>query len=118
MKVGDTVKVSFNDIKGDRRTLVRKEDGLYEKNNSNAYYAYYPTGKKAGVPIYEDSDDRVEKPVYEGKLLIREDAVEGEGTLGRESAFKPSGVKKSDQYFNAVYFDSKGYVTKLYLIGD
>jgi len=82
MKVGESVTVSFNDLKKDKRKLTRKEDGLYEKGDSYASYYFYPTGKKAGVPIYEDSEDRVEKNVYEGKLFIRTDAVTGEGTLG------------------------------------
>ena len=118
MKEGDSVTVSFNDLKGDKRKLTLKDDGLYEKGDKSASYYFYPTGKKAGVPIYEDSDDRVEKPVYEGKLYIRTDAVTAEGPTTSTKAFKASSLKKSNKYYNAVYFDSKGYVTKLIFVGD
>ena len=118
MKEGDSVTVSFNDLKKDKRKLTLKDDGLYEKGDKSASYYFYPTGKKAGVPIYEDSEDRVDKPVYEGKLYIRTDAVTGEGTLGKTKKFKASSLKKSNKEYNAVYFDSKGYVTKLIFVGD
>ena len=118
MKEGDTVTVSFNDLKGDKRTLTLKDDGLYEKGDSYASYYFYPTGKKAGVPIYEDSDDRVDKPVYEGKLYIRTDAVTAEGTTGSTKAFKASSLDKENKMYNAVYFDAKGDVTKLLYVGD
>lgn len=115
LKIGDTVKVSFNDLTGEKMTLVRESDGLYTKDGSRQFE--YPEERGKSVVLYEDSADRVDKPVYEGKLYIRKDAVEGRN-FGEEVKFKSSRVKKKNLTYNAVYFDSKGYVVRLMNFGD
>lgn len=114
LKIGETVKVSFDDLTGKKLTLVRESDGLYTEDGARQFE--YTPGKKK-VTLYEDSADRVDKPVYEGKLYIRSDAVEGR-VFGQEKKFKSSQVAKKNLEYNAVYFDSKGYVVRLMNIGD
>ncbi len=115
LQPGDTVKVSVNDLKKTKLTLVRDEDGLYDKNDPTRTFEYY--NQSGRVTLYEDSADRVDKPVYEGKLFIREDAVEGQW-LGKTKTFRPQTLKKRNLLFNAVTFDSKGYVVRLLNVGD
>ena len=115
LQPGDEVRVTVNDLKSTKMTLVRDEDGLYDKNDPTRTFEYY--NQSGRVTLYEDSADRVDKPVYEGTLLIREDAVEGQW-LGKTRTFRPQTLKKKNLRFNAVTFDSKGYAVRLLNVGD
>ena len=112
---GDSVRVSFDDIRRKKLTLVRDDEGLYVKEDPVRTFMYYNQSGK--VTLYEDSADRVDKPVYEGKLYIREDAVEGRW-LGKTRSFRPQVLQSRNLEFNAVTFDSKGYAVRLMYIGD
>ena len=69
------------------------------------------------MTLFEASDDRVDKPVYEGTLYIRSDATMEVAIDQSVSPLDPDRLNEGDWY-NAVYFDDKGYVTRLVFVGD
>ena len=117
LKVGDKVTVEFDGLTGEKKTLVRKKDGLYVKDDSDWQFYYTPTKDGSRVVLYEGSDDRVEKPVLEGELWIRKDATEEVAILDESKTFDPKKISDSS-YYNGVYFDEKGYVVRLVYYGD
>lgn len=120
LKPGDRVTLVFNELTGETKTLERREDGLYsvEEGVYSPQYYYSPTEDGGPVVLYQDSDDRVDKPVYEGKLFIRKDATI-ETDIDNHSA-PVTFEKLNDEYngYNGIFFDEKGYAVRLVFYGD
>lgn len=120
LEEGDTVTVVFNELTGDTRTLVRKGDFLFEKGQeeySSGYY-YRQTEDHSPVVLYCDSDDRIDKPVYDGKLYIRKDASVEVAIEAISEPITSDRLMRSYNWFNGVYFDRKGYAVRLVFYGD
>ena len=73
--------------------------------------------------LWQDSDDTISKPVYEGEILVVRGAVfGGEVSLGRASAVQEE--MTADGGFSGVYggnyvvHDGKGHILALYSLGD
>lgn len=120
LKYEDTVTLVFNELTGEKKTLVYRQGGLYEKEdalNTGPYY-YTPTEDKSPVVLYQDSDDRVDKPVYEGQLYVRKDAA---SEIHIEKYSEPITFEKLNgeyEWYNGVFFDEKGYAVRLVVYGD
>ena len=121
MKPGDTVTLVFNELTGETRTLAYGDYGLYDtaygEANSAIYY-YSPSADGSPVTLYQDSDDRVDKPIYKGSLYIRKDAT---AEVAIDNTSKPvtlALLQEDFNWYNGVYFDQKGYVTRLVFYGD
>ena len=69
--------------------------------------------------LYQDSDDRVDAPFYEGKLCISKDAVTGVAPdpSPYETVSKDT-FAADDTWFNGVFFDENGVVMGLVYYGD
>ena len=117
LKVGDKVTVEFNGLTGEKKTLVRKKDGLYPTDDPDCQFYYTPTKDGSRVVLYEGSDDRVEKPVLEGELWIRKDSTQEVAVIDESKTFDPKKIDEGS-YYNGVYFDEKGYVVRLVYYGD
>ena len=120
MKPGDEVTLVFDDLTGERRTLVYRDGALHPADTSrygDEEYYYHPSEDGSPVVLYYYSDDRVEKPVYEGKLYVRKDAT-AEVAINNEVHTVTRRDLNGGQYYNGVYFDDKGYVTRLVFYGD
>lgn len=122
MVIGERITVVFNELTGDRRILERREDGFYQLEDEENE-PYYPTyfrylGSEGGttLTLIDENSDVVVKPVFEGKLYIRKDAtIESAFDLSKEEVTKE---KLNYGYYNRVYFDENGYVTRLIYVGD
>lgn len=120
LKYEDTVTLVFNELTGEKKTLVYRQGGLYEAGDeldTNPYY-YTPSEDKSPVVLYQDSDDRVDKPVYEGQLYVRKDAA---GEIDIEKYSEPITFEKLNgeyEWYNGVFFDEKGYAVRLVVYGD
>lgn len=77
LRDGEQVTLVFNELTGETKTLTYHKDRFYPEGVTDYYQAYYcyPTSDGKSVVLYQDSEDRVDKPVYEGKLYIRKDAT-------------------------------------------
>ena len=116
---GDQVTLVFDELTGETRTLVYRDDRFYpmgESNVHNAYY-YHPASDGKSVVLYQDSEDRVEKPILEGKLYIRKDATKEIAIINQVEPVSTAILNREGGY-NGVYFDAKGYVTRLVCYGD
>ncbi len=121
LKPGDTVTLVFNELTGETRTLAYGNYGLYDTAygdvNSVTYY-YSPSVDGSPVTLYQDSDDRVEKPIYRGSLYIRKDATVEVAISNTSEPVTLTLLQGDFNWYNGVYFDQKGYVTRLVFIGD
>lgn len=115
---GSEVTLVFNELTGETKTLVYREGYFYftEKGYQYEYYCL-PSSDGNMVVLYEGSDDRVDKPVYEGKLYIRKDATDEVAIMNQIEPVTEE-ILNRDNWYNGVYFDQKGYVTRLVFYGD
>lgn len=120
LKYGDRVTLVFNELTGEKKTLEYRQGGLYPVNEGQyaAQYYYTPTQDKRPVVLYQDSDDRVDKPVYEGKLYIRRDASREIDIVGQSEPVTSELLNREYNWYNGVFFDEKGYVVRLVVYGD
>lgn len=120
LKEGEQVTVAWDELTGETMTLVRRGNLLYEADQGE--YApgyYYPTdGGSDSVVLYHDSDDRMDKPVYDGKLYIRKDASMEMAIIVSSEPVTAENLSRSFNCFNGVYFDDKGYAVRLVFYGD
>lgn len=121
LKIGDTVTATFNELTGETEELTYEREGILTGKDGAEYY-YYPDNenyKENGeVILYQDSDDRVDAPFYEGKLCISKDAVTGVvlDPSPYETVTKDS--FNESNWFNGVFFDENGVVMGLVFYGD
>ena len=122
LEIGEQVTVVFNELTGEKRTLEVKEDGIYplEESIEEPYFMgglYYNTSDGSGWRLRDENSDPVDAPIYEGKLYIRKDA-----TVEEDICHDIVTVSKDEldrgRWFNGVYFDENGYVTRLVYYGD
>lgn len=122
LKIGDTVTVTFNELTGETEELTYAQEGILSGKDGNEYY-YNPDNDysilNGDVVLYQDSDDRVDAPFYEGKLCISKDAVTGVAldpspyeTVSKDT-FTTGG-----NWFNGVFFDENGVVMGMVYYGD
>lgn len=116
---GSQVTLVFNELTGETKTLVYRDGYFYSADANNQYDQYYYHSSSNGdtVVLYQDSDDRVEKPIYEGKLYIRKDATDEVAIINQVEPVTKEKLNREDWY-NGVYFDRKGYVMRLVFYGD
>lgn len=71
LAIGEQIRVVFNELTGDERTLERREDGLYqlEDEENEPYYPtffqYWEQEDDAPAVLYDENTDRVDKPVFD-----------------------------------------------------
>lgn len=122
LKVGDTVTVTFNELTKETEELTYEREGTLTGKDGSEYY-YYPDSDNfklnGDVVLYQDSDDRVDAPFYEGKLCVSKDAVTGVAldpspyeTVSRET------FTEDGNWFNGVFFDENGVIMGLIFYGD
>lgn len=116
---GEQITLVFNELTGETKTLTYHNDRFYPEGVTDYYQAYYcyPTSDGKSVVLYQDSEDRVDKPVYEGKLYIRKDATK-EIDITKQVEAVTKEILDMEFWYNGVYFDEKGYVTRLVSYGD
>lgn len=116
---GSRITLVFNELTGETKTLVYRDGYFYSESSENPYQDYYYHSSANGdtVVLYEGSDDRVEKPIYEGKLYIRKDATDEVAIMNQTEPVTKEKLNQGDWY-NGVYFDQKGYVVRLVYYGD
>ena len=68
--------------------------------------------------LYDENTDRVDKPVFDGKLYIRKDATIEYVIEHNVKAVTKEELNREYLWFNGVYFDENGYVTRLVYYGD
>ena len=120
LSYGDKVTLVFNELTGETKTLEYREGGLYPLNEGPYPTQYYYREHEDGSPVvlYQDSDDRVDKPFYEGQLYIRKDATK-EIDIERMSApVTYEELNGEFNWYNGVFFDRKGYAVRLVFYGD
>lgn len=121
LKMGDQVTLVFNQMTGEKRTLTYGKGGLYEAGNAGYDYPnYYYTPSADGSPVvlYQDSDDRVDKPVYQGVLYIRKDATVEIAIVHDVKPVTFQKLNSDYNWYNGIVFDQKGYATRLVFYGD
>ena len=118
LSYGQQVTLVVNELTGESVTLVYREGGLYPVGETyGTQYYYSPSADASPVVLYQGSDDRVDKPVYDGKLYIRKDATEEVAIMNDVHALD-RGSLDGGNWYNGVYFDQKGYVVRLVYYGD
>lgn len=129
LKAGEPVEVTVNELTGQKK-ILELSDGqtvLYEEGSDRgARTPYIGLSYNYETGLYElwqDSDDTISKPVYEGEILVVRGAVfGGEVSLGRASAVQQE--MTADGGFSGVYggnyvvHDGKGHILALYYLGD
>lgn len=118
---GDTVTLVFNELTGETKTLAYGSNGLYDAaygQSGSAEYYYSPSADGSPVTLYQDSDDRVDKPIYKGSLYIRKDATIEQAIVSLSEPVTLAKLQGEFNWYNGVYFDQKGYVTRLVFYGD
>ena len=120
LEVGETIDV---DLGGNTVTLTYQGDDILVDDSDWEYY-YYANSEGEFAPgevaLYEASDDRVDINFYNGTLCISKDAVAGADLSSdplekvSEETFTEDGLL----WYNGVYFDNNGVVTKLVFYGD
>lgn len=124
LAIGEQITVVFNELTGDERTLERREDGLYQLEDGEnepyypTYFQYWIQEDDSSVVLYDENTDRVDKPVFEGKLYIRKAATIEYAIEHNEKAVTKEELNREYLWFNGVYFDDSGYVTRLVYYGD
>lgn len=124
LMIGEQITVVFNELTGDERTLERREDGLYQLEDEEnepyypTYFQYWAQEDDAPAVLYDENTDRVDKPVYDGKLYIRKDATIEYAIEHNVKAVTKEELNREYLWFNGVYFDENGYVTRLVYYGD
>lgn len=118
LKPGDQVALVFNELTGEKRTLEYRDGSLWdvEAEYPSEYY-YAPRFDGSTVVLYQDSDDRVDKPVYEGVLYIRKDAVVEIDIINQSEPVTLENLNRGSWY-NGVYVDQLGYAERLVFFGD
>lgn len=118
LRDGEQITLVFNELTGETKTLTYHNDRFYPEGVTDYYQAYYyPTSDGKSIVLYQDSEDRIDKPVYEGKLYIRKDAT-WEIDITNQVEAVTSEILDMEFWYNGVYFDEKGYVTRLVSYGD
>lgn len=116
LEMGDTISVVVNDLTGEEKEFTRKDDGnLYDKDNER--YFYMATGEEEMVELYMFSGDALEKPTLDGILRVNKDATYEMVLLDEPEIISEDRLSKP-YWYNAVYFDENGYVTRLCLVED
>lgn len=124
LAIGERITVIFNELTGDERTLERREDGLYQLEDEEnepyypTYFQYWAQEDDAPAVLYDENTDRVDKPVFDGKLYIRKDATIEYVIEHNVKAVTKEELNREYLWFNGVYFDENGYVTRLVYYGD
>lgn len=121
LKIGDTVTVTFNELTGETEELTYEKEGALTGKDGAEYY-YYPDSDYNKVDgeiiLYQDSDDRVDAPFYEGKLCISKDAVTGVALDPSPYETVTKDSFDESNWFNGVFFDENGVVMGLVFYGD
>ncbi|MCI8661308.1 MAG: YARHG domain-containing protein [Lachnospiraceae bacterium] len=119
LQEGEQITLTFNELTGETRTLIFRKNHFYPLDSTNYYdgFYYYPSSDGKSFILYHDSEDRMDKPVFEGKLCIRKDATE-EVDIIRQIQPVTKELLNRESWYNGVYFDQKGYVTRLVYYGD
>ncbi|MBP3352465.1 MAG: hypothetical protein J6L65_08710, partial [Lachnospiraceae bacterium] len=125
LAIGERITVVFNELTGDQRTLERREDGFYQLEDEENE-PYYPTyfryfGSEGGttITLIDENSDVVDKAVFKGKLYVRKDAtIESTFDFSTEEVTKEKLNSKYSMFYDRVYFDENGYVTRLVHVGD
>ncbi len=122
LQIGDQVTVVFNELTGETRTLELREDGIYplEESLGEPYFYggyYYNTSDGSDWQLLDENSDQVDAPIYEGKLYIRKDATVEEAICCDVNLVTKEALNRG-RWFNGVYFDENGYVTRLVYYGD
>lgn len=125
LAIGERITVVFNELTGDQRTLERREDGFYQLEDEENE-PYYPTyfryfGSEGGttITLIDENSDAVDKAVFKGKLYVRKDAtIESTFDFSTEEVTKEKLNSKYSMFYDRVYFDENGYVTRLVHVGD
>lgn len=120
LKYGDRVTLVFNELTGERKTLEYRQGGLcpVDAGEYANYYYYTPSEDGSPVVLYQDSDDRVDKPVYEGRLYVRKDATVETDIVGLSEPVTLQKLNREYNWYNGVFFDKKGYAVRLVFYGD
>lgn len=124
LAIGERITVIFNELTGDEWTLERREDGLYQLEDGEnepyypTYFQYWAQENDAPAVLYDENTDRVDKPVFDGKLYIRKDATIEYAIEHNVKAVTKEELNREYLWFNGVYFDENGYVTRLVYYGD
>ncbi len=120
LKYGDRVMLVFNELTGETKTLEYREGGLYPVDEGQYASQYYYSNHEDGSPVtlYQDSDDRVDKPVYDGRLYVRKDATEEIDIVRQVTPVTLSELNGEYNWYNGVFFDRKGYAVRLVMYGD
>lgn len=116
LKVGESVTLVFNELTGEEKTLTLQSEGSLLDEEGMDYY-YWKNEDGSPSDLYWFSDDRVDKPIYEGKLYIRKFAT-SEVIIAETVDLITEEKLANGAWYNGVYFDEQGYVTRLCFIGD
>ena len=122
LKIGDKVTVTFNELTKETEELTYEKEGILTGKDGGEYY-YYPDNEyytlNGEVMLYQDSDDRVDAPFYEGKICVSKDAVTGVAldpspyeTVSKET------FTEDGNWFNGVFFDENGVIMGMIFYGD
>lgn len=119
LTIGDEITVVTNVLTNETMTLVYRNNELFEVGDtdlSNPMY-YMPSEDGSDVYIYQYSEDRVNRLVYEGPIFIRKDATSE--VLVADSVETVSAESLNGyQYYQILALDSEGYVKRLIYTSD
>ncbi len=119
---GDQYTIETDELRGTITVLTcvgSNSDYNYLEDDSGQQYYCSESGSDQMAELYQDSEDRVESPFYEGVLRIRKDAVTGDAiTHGPYTRVTEADLAEGDGWFNVVGFDENGYVKQLIFDGD
>ena len=125
LAIGERITVIFNELTGDERTIERREDGFYQLEDEEnepyypTYFRYFDQEEGEPVVLYDENTDRVDKPVFDGKLYIRKDATIEDAIIPDIKPLTKEELNfEYNMWFDGVYFDENGYVTRLVYCGD
>ncbi len=119
LEPGDEITLVFDELTGEKQTLIYTNGALYpiDQVESGMEYYYQPSEDGSPVVLYQMSDDRVDKPVYQGTLWIKKDATEEIPIIQQVSTITAEQLNAGSFYTN-LFFDENGYVTRLMMVGD
>jgi predicted nucleic acid-binding Zn-ribbon protein len=121
LQQGESIQIVVNELTGESHTYVLDGYILYRDGVTPEFEFRGGSSDSAEamceVLYYGMSEDIAYKPVHEGKLYIKKNAT-SEIAIDQKVETITFQKLNYDSWYNAVYFDPKGYVTRLVFEGD
>ncbi|MEE1086117.1 MAG: zinc-ribbon domain-containing protein [Schaedlerella sp.] len=118
---GEKITLILNEITGEKETIICTENDEYGLSFGTAEYPdmYYTSGQadeNGMLKLFTASYDAISTLIYEGELAIMKTATEEIAISNETGLFNPDTTYGMG--WNCIYFNEKGYATRLVNYGD